>query len=41
MTKRFTLENVIDFIIPLFMVELLVFANIVLILVLLQSFGVI
>ena len=41
MTKRFTLENVIDCIIPLFMVELLVFANIVLILVLLQSFGVI
>ncbi len=41
MTKRFTLENVMDILIPLFMVELLVFANIVLILVLLQSFGVI
>jgi hypothetical protein len=39
--KRFTVENVMDILMPLFMVEVFLFANIALIAVLLQAFGVI
>lgn len=39
--KRFTVENVMDVLIPLFMVELFLFGNIALLAVLLQAFGVI
>lgn len=41
MTKRFTVENVMDVLIPLFMVELFLFGNLALLAVLLQAFGVI
>ena len=39
--KRFTVEKVMDILIPLFIVEVFLFANIVLLALLLQEFGVI
>lgn len=39
--KRFTFEKVVDILIPLFVIEVFIFANIVLIIILLCGLGVI
>ena len=39
--KRFDVEAVLDFLLPLFLIEIMVFGNIGIILVLLHGFGVI